>query len=111
MRVVYPIALGIVLFALMPVSLSVPVTPEKSPTAIGSTVVRGIILHLRSVDMGHNLQFRAVYVHYRTHWMTTYSSGVLRGFQLVTMRNDYYGLVRNHYLFARFDGTLSIGPQ
>jgi hypothetical protein len=108
MRILYPIVLGIVLFALMPVSLSVPITQEKNPTAIGSTFIRGFIFHLRSVDLGHSLQFRCLYVHYRTHWMTTYSSGVLHGFQQVTIRNDYLGLVRNHYLFAKFDGKLDI---
>jgi hypothetical protein len=109
MKILYPIALGIALFALIPLTVAIPVPPEKETTSLGSTMVRGIILHLRSVNMGHDLTFRAVWVHYRTHYFSQQSDGVLHGFQLVTMKNDYYGLVRNHFIWARFDGTINIG--
>lgn len=108
MRGLYPLALAVAVFALMPVCLSVPLQ-EKQTTSLGSTMIRGVILHLRSINMGHELQFRALFVHYRTHYMGQESDGVLHGLQRITMKNDYYGLVRNHYIFAHFDGTIVIG--
>ncbi len=108
MRVSLIAAIGIAFFALMPLTISVPVTPDKNPTAIGSTVVQGIFLHLRNTNWGKQITFRAVWVHYRTHWLGTWSKGVLHGLQLVTLDRKFVGVLRNHIVWARFDGPMTI---
>jgi hypothetical protein len=108
MRVLLLAAIGITFFALMPLTISIPIAPDNSPTAIGSTVVVGIFLHLRNANWGKQVQFRAIWIHYRTHWMTTWSMGVLHGLQLVTLNRNFFGILRNHLVWAKFDGQINI---
>jgi len=108
MRIALIAAFGIAIFAIMPLSMSIPVTPQKEPNAIGATYIIGVFLHLRNTDWGKKITFRAIWVHYRTHWMTTWSRGVLHGLQLVTLDRKFLGVLRNHFVCAKFDGPIQI---
>jgi hypothetical protein len=108
MRISLIAAIGITVFAIMPLSMSIPVTPSKESSAIGATFVVGIFLHLRNTDWGKKITFRAVWVHYRSHWMTSWTRGVLHGLQLVTLERHFFGVLRNHVCIAKFDGPIEI---
>ena len=107
MRVSLIIALGIACFAIMPLSMTIPVTPTKESSALGATFVVGFFLHLRHVDLGKKIQFRAVWVRYHSHWLGTWSRGVLHGLQQVTLDNHYFGLLKSHFAIAKFDGPIT----
>jgi len=110
MRATFLIAVSIALFSLMPLSIAFPIVQkqERQPTDIGSTVIWGVITRPRYINAGHEVCFRAIYVHYRTHWLGTYQKGVLHALQLVTVQNDFNGFLRHHLVWARFDGTINV---
>lgn len=108
MRIRYLPALALVFFSIMPLSMAFQVAPdhEKQTTDIGSTMLWGIITHPRYINSGHELTFRAIFLHYRSHWMGTYQTGTLHMLQKVIVQNDFKGFVRNHLVCARFDGVI-----
>jgi hypothetical protein len=81
---------------------------DTKTTAIGWTFIRGIITKPQLINLGNDVTFRAIYVHYRTHGIGIDQHGVYRGLQSITLKNDYIGMMRNHYVFARFAGTMEI---
>ncbi len=81
---------------------------EGEPTAIGSTFIRGFITRPRLVNGGKDIQFRAIYVHYRTRSIGEIQTGTLKLLQKLVLENDFIGFVGKHYVFAIFDGSLDI---
>ncbi|MEM0467191.1 MAG: hypothetical protein QXL17_04765 [Candidatus Thermoplasmatota archaeon] len=90
------------------VEIKTTTPPEEGTTDIGSTFIRGIITRPRLVNGGHHIQFRAIYVHYRTRSIGETQYGTLRLFQKLVLNNDFIGFVGKHYVFARFDGKLDV---
>jgi hypothetical protein len=88
------------------VAMRIDLEPEPKTGDVGWTFLRGIITKPQLKNGGNDVTFRALFVHYRTHWMGTTQWGVLHGFQKITLPNDYLGVMRNHYVFAKFDGRL-----
>jgi len=78
---------------------------------IGKTFMRGIITKPRLVNGGSHVTFRAIYVHYVTWDLRETQRGVLRGFQKITLKNNFIGHCGDplgHWVFALFDGSLDI---
>lgn len=82
--------------------------PEEETTDIGATFIRGLITRPRLVNGGRHIEFRAIYVHYRTRSIGESQTGTLKLLQKLTLNNDFTGFVGNHYIFARFDGKLDV---
>jgi hypothetical protein len=100
------IIVGMLLLITLPVTIGTRIEPEPNTGDVGWTFLRGIITKPQLKNGGNDVTFRAICVHYRTHWMGTTQWGVLHGFQKITLPNEYLGVMRNHYVFAKFDGRL-----
>ena len=58
---------------------------------VGKTFIRGIITKPRIINGGRDITFRAIYVHYISFDARETQRGVLRGFQKITLKNDFVG--------------------
>jgi hypothetical protein len=79
---------------------------DTNTANIGWTFLRGIITKPRFINGGNDVTFFAIYVHYRTHGIGINERGVYRGLQSITLSNDFIGMLKHHYVFAKFDGTM-----
>lgn len=98
-------------FSALPLTIGTEVKSEQkedSTTDIGWTFLRGIITKPRLTNLGNEITFRAIRIHYRTRGIGGDAQGVLRGLQKITLPNDFNGILNNHYVFAKFDGRLEI---
>jgi hypothetical protein len=98
-------------FTALPLTIGMTIGPkptDDTSTDIGSTFVRGIITKPRLINLGNDITFRAIFVHYRTHGLGENQKGVLRGFQKITLANNFNGIMNDHFVFAKFDGTMKL---
>jgi hypothetical protein len=99
----------LILLPSMSIGVNIQQKPEGKPTAIGWTFIRGIITRPSLVNGGNNVVFHAIFVHYKTHGIGVTQSGFLHLFQTIKLPCDFIGILRNHYVLARFDGKLTPG--
>lgn len=94
----------------IPLAAGIEITPEpeEEPVQLGSTVLRGIITKPRLTVGGHYITFRALRLHYRVRSLGETKSGLLRGFQKITVSTDFMGFLGNHYVLARFSEAADI---
>ena len=90
------------------VNTQTTIPPEEGKTDLGATFIRGFITKPKLVNGGHYIEFRAIFVHYKTHSIGESQSGTLKLLQKLTLDNDFTGFVGKHYIFAKFDGKLDI---
>jgi hypothetical protein len=102
------ITISMLLLLLVPITtgMSSNQKPETKPIDLGWTFVRGIITKPNLFNGGNDVSFRAIYVHYKTHGFGINQKGMLRGFQQITLPNDYIGIMNNHFVFAKFNGRM-----
>lgn len=85
---------------------------ETQSTDIGGTTMFGIVTRPKLIHSGHDVEFRAIFVHYRTHNIGQERDGNLHLMQKIILPNDYYGIVGggplHHLIFAHFDGYLDV---
>ncbi len=97
--------------AMMPMAAGTNVaddTYEEEPTQLGSCTLRGFITKPTLVNGGHYIQFRVLYLHYSSRSLGQTEQGVLRGFQKITLPNDFTGYLGNHWCWARFSCPLDM---
>jgi len=92
---------------MIPITTGLKAEQETKPADLGWTFVRGVITKPVLTNGGNDVTFRAIFVHYHTYIFGLPQKGVLRGFQKITLPNDYIGILNNHYVFARFDGRMA----
>ena len=87
-------------------------TSQTQSAAIGGTTIFGIVTRPKLIHSGHDVEFRAIFVHYRTHNIGQEKDGNLHLLQKIILPNDYYGIVGggllHHMIFAHFDGYLDV---
>jgi hypothetical protein len=107
------LTVGMFLLLLIPMTVGMNTyqKPETKPIDLGWTFLRGIITKPNLFHGGNDVSFRAIYVHYKTHGFGVSQKGVLRGLQLITLPNDYIGIMNNHYVFAKFNGRMGTQIQ
>jgi hypothetical protein len=91
----------------MTAGMTVPKKSETKPVDLGWTFIRGIITRPKLINGGNDVVFHAIFVHYKTHWVGVTRRGFLHNFQSISLPNDYLGIMRNHYVFAKFYGKMS----
>ena len=97
------------LCAALPLTIGMKTDSDPEPdssTDIGWTFVRGIITKPRLINMGNEITFRAISVHYRTHGIGGDEKGTLHALQKITLTNKFTGIMNDHFVFAKFDGTM-----
>jgi len=107
--VVAVVSLLIVLLPALSAGINVSQKSEGKPSDIGWTWIRGIITRPSLVNAGNYVEFHAIFVHYKTHWVGVTQSGFLHLLQSIKLPNDFVGIMTNHYVFAKFDGRLTPG--
>jgi len=107
------VAVSMLLLLLVPITVGMNTSqqPDKKPMDLGWTFLKGIITRPNLIHGGNDVTFRAIYVHYKTHGFGVTQKGVLRGLQLITLPNDYLGMMNNHMVFAKFNGRMGTQIQ
>jgi hypothetical protein len=97
--------------ALIPVAAGATTKQTQDPqtSAIGGTFIRGIVLGYHEINLGHDVSFRCLWVHYRTHDLAHQQSGFFHMFQKLTLDNTHVamslGRGRVSYIMGWYDGS------
>jgi hypothetical protein len=101
------------IFICMLVMTMIPVaagatTTTKNPeqSKIGWTFVQGIITQPQFRNGGALMEFRCIFVHYTAVGIGQSQSGFMYMMQSMIVPGDFRGIIGNHFIIARFLGTL-----
>ena len=79
---------------------------EKEPTANEWTYLQGIITRPKYVNGGHYVTFRAIFVHYTTHWYGNTRTGFLHHSDTILLPRFHLGYLGIHLVYAKFNMAL-----
>ncbi|PNX46362.1 MAG: hypothetical protein BV459_06530 [Thermoplasmata archaeon M11B2D] len=84
--------------------------PEEKPITNQWTILIGIITKPKLVNGDLYVTFRALFVHYKTHWYGNTRTGFLHGIdEVILLPRFHYGILANHFVCAKFNLALFPG--
>jgi len=92
---------------MIPVAAGATTDTNKNPetSEVGWTFVQGIITQPYSTNNGKEMAFRCIFVHYSTMGFGDHHSGIMFNGDVVSVPNNYHGIIGNHFIIARFWGS------
>jgi hypothetical protein len=91
---------------MIPVAAGATVDQTPQQNKLGWTFVQGIITQPVYENGGALMSFRCIFVHYSTKGIGAHESGILHMMQRLIVPGDFHGIIGNHFIIARFPGTL-----
>lgn|GEM_PF-1411451 len=86
--------------------------PEEKPLMNEWTILIGLITKPKLVNNNMYVTFRALFVHYKTHWYGNIRTGFLHGFdEVILLPRFHYGILANHFVCAKFNLALFPGAS